>query len=199
MPFFSIIVPEHNSVEFMRKGLDSIKNQSFKDYELIIVCDSCTDNTVEIAYEYTDKVIETDGKSAGVARNAGLDAAEGEWILFMDDDDWWLHEYAFEQLANYIKENNVKEDIVAFSFIFKGEGYAKCDRWDAIWNKTYRRTFLDKGDYRFPPKDHADDHDFSAAVLPNATIKFWNMPLYYYNFMREGSLTWREKQGEFDK
>ena len=38
-----------------------------------------------------------------------------------------------------------------------------------------------------------------AATLPNATINYWDMPLYYYNFMREGSLTWREKQGEFDK
>lgn len=46
MPFFSVIVPEHNSEKFMRKGLDSIKQQTFKDYELIIVCDACTDNTV---------------------------------------------------------------------------------------------------------------------------------------------------------
>ena len=48
MPFFSVIVPAYNSAEYIRKGLDSIKEQAFTDYELIIVCDSCTDNTEEI-------------------------------------------------------------------------------------------------------------------------------------------------------
>ena len=86
MPFFSVIVPEHNSEKFMRKGLDSIKEQTFTDYELIIVCDACTDNTVNIAKEYTDKVFEIDKKRCGAARNLGLDNAKGQWILFMDDD-----------------------------------------------------------------------------------------------------------------
>ena len=53
---FSIIIPAHNAAEYIRKGLDSIKSQSYKDYELIVVCDACTDNTEAIAREYTDKV-----------------------------------------------------------------------------------------------------------------------------------------------
>ena len=51
-PFFSVIVPEHNSAEWMRKGLNSIRWQSFTDYQLIIVCDRCTDDTAKIAEEY---------------------------------------------------------------------------------------------------------------------------------------------------
>ena len=52
-PFFSVIVPEHNSAEYMRKGLESIRSQAFADYELIIICDKCnTKAEMEIAYEY---------------------------------------------------------------------------------------------------------------------------------------------------
>ena len=50
-PFFSVIVPMHNSAAFMRRGLDSIREQTFTDYELIIVCDACEDNTADIARE----------------------------------------------------------------------------------------------------------------------------------------------------
>lgn len=195
MPFFSVIVPEHNSANFMRKGLDSIKEQTFKDYELIIVCDACNDNTVEIAQEYTDKVFEINERTAGAARNLGLDNATGEWILFMDDDDWWLHDYAFEMIANKLKTTNT--DILAFSFIFKGEGYSKCGQWIAIWNKAWRRSFIEEYHFRFPLWDHADDAGFAEEAHPKATWTYWDMPLYYYNFMHEGSLSWREKQGEF--
>ena len=84
-PFFSVIVPEHNSAEYMRKGLESIRSQAFADYELIIICDKCnTKAEMEIAYEYADVLIETNYGKAGLARNAGLNVARGEWILFMD-------------------------------------------------------------------------------------------------------------------
>ena len=137
MPFFSVIVPEHNSEKFMRKGLDSIKEQTFTDYELIIVCDACTDNTVNIAKEYTDKVFEIDKKRCGAARNLGLDNAKGQWILFMDDDDWFLHNYVFEMLYNKIK--TIDTEVLAFSFIMNHRGYTKCGmKWPAIWNKAWK-------------------------------------------------------------
>lgn len=195
MPFFSIIVPEHNSEKFMRKGLDSIKEQTFTDYELIIVCDACEDNTVQIAQEYTDKVYEINEHCCGAGRNLGLEKATGEWVLFMDDDDWWLHDYAFEMLAKKLKQT--KENILCFSFIFKGRGYAKCGLWDAIWNKVYRRSFVESKPFRFPLVPIADDSGFSADILPKASKTYWDMPLYYYNYMREGSLSWRQDQGEF--
>lgn len=96
---FSIIIPAYNSAGYIRKALDSIQIQSFTDYELIVVCDSCTDDTRAIAEEYGAKVEEVDCHCDGGTRNRGLDIAQGEWILFMDDDDWWLHEYVLEQLA----------------------------------------------------------------------------------------------------
>ena len=97
-PFFSVIIPAHNSEEYIGKGIQSIKDQRFTDYELIIVCDACTDRTEEIARGVADKVIVTDYGLDGMARNAGIEAAEGKYILFMDDDDWFLHEFVFEQI-----------------------------------------------------------------------------------------------------
>ena len=92
MSKYSIIVPCHNAVRYMRKCLDSIRCQSVDDYELIVVCDSCTDDTWKIAAEYANIVIQTDHKNDGLARQAGLDHASGEWVLFLDDDDYWLHD-----------------------------------------------------------------------------------------------------------
>jgi len=196
-PFFSVIVPQHNSAAYMRKGLDSIKEQTFKDYELIIVCDACENGEADIAREYTDKVYSINARSAGVARNVGLGVAKGKWILWMDDDDWFLHDYAFEMLAERLK--NTSADVLCFSFIYKGQGYAKCALWIAVWNKAWRRSFVESKPYRFPPKTFADDVDFAEETHPKAKVEYWDMPLYYYNFMREGSIAWRTAQGEFDE
>ena len=200
IPFFSVIVPEHNSAAFMRKGLDSIREQSFPNYELIIVCDRCEDDTEMIARKYTDRVIEIDAGRCGMARNAGLDAATGEWILFMDDDDYWLHEYAFEMLANNVGKH--EEDILAFSFIFRGKGYARNMPgylWPAIWNKAWRREFIERVGARFPDWKHSDDAGFAQQTHGKAKIAYWDMPFYYYNYLRPGSLTWKIENGILHK
>ena len=193
-PLFSVIVPLHNASGYMRIGLDSIREQVFTDYELILVCDSCNDNTAEIAREYSDIVIETDYANDGMARDAGLDAATGEWILFMDDDDHWLHEYVFDILSRVVGKNN--EDILMFSFIWKHVGYAKNEPgnyWIAVWNKCWRRSFI--GNTRFPNIKYFSDKYFNREMMSkNPRVSIWDMPLYYYNFMREGSLSYEQDQ-----
>ena len=114
---FSVIIPAHNEESVISKALESIKQQSFTDYEVIVICDACSDKTAEIARSYGAKVIDVDAHSSGAARNAGLDVAQGEWILFCDADDWYLHEYAFEMLAERVGSAN--EDVLIFSLIWK--------------------------------------------------------------------------------
>lgn len=195
-PFFSVIVPEHNSAAFMRKGLESIKAQTFTDYELLIICDACEDNTAEIAREYSDKVYEIDAKKPACARNMGLDLAEGEWILFMDDDDWWMSENAFRIIADNVGKNG--EDVLAFAFMWEGRGITiptPQKPWTAVWHKAWKREFIGRINARFPEWEHSDDDGFTKETLPNAKIAFMDTPLYYYNFMREGSLTWKMQNG----
>ena len=195
--FFSVIVPAHNSEKFIRIGLESIKGQAFDDYELIVVCDACTDSTAEVAAEYADMIIMTNFGRAGMARNAGLDHATGEWILFMDDDDSYMPD-AFETIAEELK--SIKDiDILAYGFDWKGRGQALQSRsriYPAVWNKAWRREFI--GEERFPDWVHTDDLGFARRMHPRARFGFLYAPLYYYNFMRPGSVSTRIRDGEYD-
>ena len=197
-PFFSVIVPAYNSAEYIMKGLSSVRVQSFRDYELIVVCDACRDDTAKIAKMYTDKVIITEHGLDGLARNAGIDAAEGKWILFMDDDDWFLHEFVFQQIAEMVTARDM--DVLAFSFIWKGRGYTRQDpgrHFIAVWNKCWRREFI--GDTRFSDVPYWSDKDFNRGMyIKNPRVFYWDMPMYYYNYLREGSISWRKVQGEID-
>ena len=200
-PFFSVIVPLHNSETFMRKGLDSIVNQSFKDYELLMICDSCTDNTKHVAIEYMkgsrDNVLSVNFGRAGLSRNAGLDIARGEWVLFMDDDDWYLPG-AFEAIADELSRQK-DIDILAYGFHWRHIGDTYQGPWTiktAVWNKAWRRDFI--GEERFPDWIHTDDLGFARKMHPKARFGHLDMILYYYNFMREGSVSTRIRDGEFD-
>ena len=205
-PFFSVIVPMHNSEEYMRPGLDSIAAQSFRDYELIVVCDKCSDNTAEIAKSYDVKVPEitvdeVDFGKCGLTRNHGLDIARGEWILFMDDDDWFLHPYVFEMLHDQLIR--VDCDIMACGFIWKRGDRNELTPWHmpqgtvwvAPWSKVWKRSFI--GEHRFPAWKHSDDLGFAEEMYP-LVDKFGYFPhaIYYYNWMREGSIQDKLAKGE---
>ena len=187
-PFFSVIIPAYNSSDHIMKGLDSIVSQTFTDYELIVVCDSCTDNTADIARYYGANVITTNYHQDGLTRNAGLNVAKGTWILFMDDDDWFLHEYCFEQLAGIVGKND--EDVLCFSHITRNFGYCRQlpdnGLSPCIWSKCWKREFI--SDIRFSFRKYWSDCDFHHKALrkPHKYV-YWDMPLYYYNRNREGS------------
>lgn len=194
VPKFSVIVPAYNSATYISKGLKSIADQTFKDYELIVVCDSCTDNTKEIAESFGAITYEVNFHQDGQTRNVGLDHAKGEWILFMDDDDWFLHEFAFQMLAEVVGQHG--EDILMFSSIWARAGYTR-NRKDriliSIWNKAWRRKFV--GDCRFSNVKYTSDVDFNDQVFAkNPRLAIWDMPFYYHDHMREGSQTEEQKR-----
>ena len=194
-PFFSVIVPAHNAQRYIRKGLHSIRMQTFKDYELIVIADACEDDTALIAVNYADYVIPRRFGLDGMARNEGLNAAAGKYVLFMDDDDWFLHEYAFFMLAECLERNPVDE--LRFGFIWKGRGYFSQvkQRNIAVWSKAWRREWI--GDTRFPATPYWSDVEFDKAMHEKAGA--WSVldqPLYYYNYLRPGSISWRKEKGE---
>lgn len=189
---FSIIIPAHNEEAVIHKALQSVQQQSFTDYEIIVVCDACTDGTKQIAEAYGAKVIEIEGHSSARARNAGLDAAQGEWVLFCDADDWYLHEFVLQQLVQKLDENQ-NIDLLLFTLIWKGMGYCpvrspKGTIYPHVANKCWRREFI--GSTRFPDKEHSvgEDGNFLDSLLKkNPRMVEWDMPLYYYNYLRPGS------------
>lgn len=191
-PRFSIIIPAYNAAGHIQKALESIEGQIFDDYELIVVCDSCADWTEQIAQSYGAITVKVDFHCDGPTRSKGLDIARGEYVLFMDDDDWWLHEYVLTQLDEKLKLEH-EPDVLCFSFIFKGWKYATPKgwggkRWIATWNKCWKRKAI--GDTRFPNVKMASDSYFNKAMMEKPLrIVDWDMPMYYYNFMRQGSQT----------
>lgn len=98
-PFISIIIPIYKiPEEFLRKCIDSVINQSFKDIEIILVDDESPDKCGEICDEYANidsriKVIHQKNQGVSVARNTGIELASGEWISFVDADDWIEEDY----------------------------------------------------------------------------------------------------------
>lgn len=189
---FSVIIPAHNSEKFINKALDSIKNQSFRDFELIVVCDRCTDNTKAIAESYGAKTIDVDYGRDGLSRNAGLDIAQGEYIIWSDDDDHFLHEFVFEQIDKKLRQEN-NPDLLCFSFIWKGVMYANPiaksgDLYPSVWNKAWKRSWI--GDTRFTDVYSISDYYFHNTMIAKPhTQVIYDMPMYYYNYLREGSIS----------
>jgi glycosyltransferase involved in cell wall biosynthesis len=100
MPKVSVIIPTYNRAAFVGKAVESVLNQTFKDYEVIVVDDGSTDDTCSVLAQYRNRIRYLHQKNAGVsaARNTGVKLAASEWIAFLDSDDEWSDRYLAEQL-----------------------------------------------------------------------------------------------------
>lgn len=110
MPKFSVIVPLYNKAPYVKKALDSVISQTFSDWECIIVDDGSTDNSAAICEEfivhhtqYTIHLLRQPNSGVGVARNNGVAASNGEYLCFLDADDWWEPTY-LEEMNKLIAE-----------------------------------------------------------------------------------------------
>jgi glycosyltransferase involved in cell wall biosynthesis len=84
--FISVIIPAHNEEDYIGRTLTSIVNSAYKNYELIVVCDACSDKTEEISKKYTDKIYSVNFKNVSKARNHGASHARGDILIFTDAD-----------------------------------------------------------------------------------------------------------------
>lgn len=191
---FSVIIPAYNAVEHIRKGIESITSQTFKDFELIVVCDRCTDGTHELVNLLAPNAIikEVDFGRDGLTRNAGLDIAQGEYILFLDDDDCYLHEFVFEEIDRKLRQENDPE-LLCCSFIWKGIGYTRPiakngELLPNVWSKAWRRDFINTT--RFTDVYSISDYYFCKEMekKPHRTVIF-DFPIVYYNYLRPGSIS----------
>ena len=96
----SIVIPTYNRSEFLKESIASVLDQTCRDFELIIVDDGSTDNTLEILSAYKNSIVTIAGKHEGpsAARNRGIRAASGEFIAFLDSDDLWMPDKLLKQM-----------------------------------------------------------------------------------------------------
>jgi len=189
-PKISIIVPVYKVEKYIHKCVDSILNQTFKEFELILVDDGSPDNCGNICDEYVNKdervkVIHKENGGLSSARNAGIDIAKGEYIGFVDSDDY-IEPDMYEILYKVSKEN--KCDIVSCSSIIHypnrkvingGHGIIIHNKEDAmktmlegklydevVWVKLFKKSVI--GDIRFPIGRIYEDTAFTYKVIDRA-------------------------------
>jgi len=126
--FVSIIMPSYNCEEFVKFTVESVIIQTYKDWELIIVDDCSSDNTLEILTSYDDARIIVISSlvniGAGGARNLGLDKAQGQFIAFLDADDLWDSSKLYKQLK-HMKQNAYPISHTSYDFVT--EDGASCE------------------------------------------------------------------------
>lgn len=200
----SVIIPVYGVEKYIGKCLDSLVNQTLKDIEIIVVNDGTKDNSQKIIDKYAKKyknikaLIKENG-GQGSARNYGLEHATGEYIGYVDGDDYVEYDM-YEKLYNKAKENDL--DVVICGNYNVSEDYKnkttdlEFTKFDdnfinallgkkAVWNKIYKRNIIGKTTFR--SKVWYEDFDFSINVICKANrIGYVNEPLYDY-LIREGS------------
>lgn len=213
LPLISIIVPIYNVEDYLVECLNSIRRQTYKNIEVILVDDHSTDKSYDICYSYTKedqrfKLIKTEMNcGAGDSRQLGIIFSKGEYIGFADGDDI-LSEDLISSLYHTLKETN--SDIVCSQYYFyykdgrktapwpitkekkiidKTEGIRRMAYYDEIgtelWNKLFKREIIEQSTMR---SCHYEDAFILLDYFMNANkICIYPMPLYYYR-QREGSL-----------
>lgn len=189
----SIIVPVYNVLPYIRQCLDSLVGQTLEDYEIILIDDGSTDGTAQVLAEYAarypEKIIlkRVENGGQGRARNIAIDMARGDFLGFIDSDDW-IDPSMYEKLWKRAAETGA--DVVVCDWLIKhSDGHDQVfparvqDHWLAAagsaCNKIFRRSLV--GDTRFPAGLWYEDLYFSAMMLLKARgVEYLEEPLYMY-------------------
>lgn len=177
----SIIIPAYNSEQTLKRCLDSILNQTYKNIEIIVINDGSKDKTLKILKQYEKKhsnVIIIDKKNEGQAsaRNDGFKKSTGEYVMFIDADDFIEKNY-LEIMLQAITESDSDVCISGFKkfnkdYKFLEEVLCKNQFWPSIgvcvpWAKIFRSSFLKNNKLFFPNIRYAEDNIFAMLVLSN--------------------------------
>ncbi len=111
-PLISVIIPTYNRYDFLLKAIESVKNQRYKNIEIIIIDDGSIDNTCRLSTDKSLVYYRQENKGPAAARNKGVQIAKGEWIAFLDSDDLW-HEKKLQEQVNFIK--NIPECKIVYT------------------------------------------------------------------------------------
>ena len=197
----SIIVPVYKVEEYLGECVDSLLSQTIDDYEIILVDDGSPDNSGKIADEYAAvnpdmiRVLHIDNGGQGRARNFALDIAKGDFVGFVDSDDWVTHDM-YEKM--YTRAAETGADVVVCDFMERfADGRESMlpaslqDNWlgsaGSSCNKIFRRSLV--GALRFPVGLWYEDFYFSAVMLLRSKhTEFIAEPLYIYRRGQESTM-----------
>lgn len=197
----SLIIPNYNSEKWIIRLLDSITNQSFCDFEIVIVDDISTDNSVELIKNYNDSrirlFINNRKRFNGGTRNVGIEKAKGEYILFADCDDYFYSTKAFETIADIIFKK--KPDLIRLPYHYlvkNGEGDMMLKEntpqelmksvFVAPWTKCIKRELV----VDFPENTLIEDVSQHIEQIDKIeTIEVCPIPIIVWNCKNENSIS----------
>lgn len=220
----SVIIPIYNVERYIEQCLVSILEQSYRNLEIILVNDGTKDNSMKVIEKYLSdfriKIVNKENGGLSSARNAGLDIATGEYISFVDSDDW-IEKDLYKTLYNNIEN----EDIILFEYLsvsdiqklekleLRKRKYLKKQKeiigkeeeiffkkvsW-SCWTKLYRREFIEKNRFRFIEGIIYEDINWEIETIYFAKeIKYIPFLGYYYRTSRKDSIM-NSQKGELHR
>lgn len=209
----SIIIPVYNVALYLNECLDSILNQGDSSIEIFLINDGSTDNSESICNEYVSKydfitLINQPNSGQSAARNAGLKRATGDYIWFIDSDDW-ITQDSLKVLRNHLTQSDV--DMFAFCFKNSIDGVASDSEWNhyetiatcspieflattkyfftSPWLRVFKSTFLKQNNITFVETIFHEDDFFNYQSL-NVAQKIQKIPdvLYYYRILPNSNM-----------
>lgn len=218
---YSIITPMYNSFDLMDRFFNSLERQTFKNFEIIVIDDSSSDDSYKKLCDYshnTPLVLSTyktdSNRGPGHARNMGMEKAIGEWITFIDNDDW-IEENMLEIVDQVIQTYDVnsivydffittdKNKVISKSMYKGNEGIISLSECimnvrNHTFGKFYKRDICIKNSIFFPQLKRCEDVAFVCRALDACgSVYYINKPLYYY-YQRSSSLSNNKKLDEAD-
>lgn len=198
MPRISVIVPFYNVEGYIEKCLETLVNQTFQDIEIILVNDGSKDRSEEIAKKfanrYESKIVYLEKENGGLssARNFGLAHARGEYVAFVDSDDY-IEKNMYEKMYNLIIKE--RSDMVECDFYWEYPNKKKIDTGKlynnknqmlenvrvVAWNKLIKKEIIDKHGIEFPNGYQYEDVEFTYKLIPYIQkVSFLKEPMVHY-------------------
>lgn len=193
---FSIIIPVYNVEQFLSESINSVLDQNYNNYEMILVNDGSSDNSGDICDKYmaTDgriKVIHQMNKGLSVARNTGIKNATGQYIIFLDSDDYWKSQDILAEINDRLTATD--SDVLSFDYIKFTEGHFEKSYFETVnctplenedftlkyqidrgvwiacaWNKVIKKSLFDKFDLYFREGITSEDIDWCLRLALSA-------------------------------
>lgn len=212
---FSVIIPVYNAYAYLPKCVHSVLKQDYKNFEVLLVDDGSTDNSPLLCDEFAQKdgrvkVIHKKNGGTSDARNSGLRASTGDYVMFMDNDDFWDDEKALYEIAQQLEETNADVLIFPTKLFHEDTGTIEapkalpnrseiCNTSNtetaeqlavlihnrllirAVWSKVIRRTLIIENDLFFEKGLRNEDTDWTARLLLCAkNYDVYLNPFYVY-------------------
>ena len=190
----SLVIPVHNLEKHIEPLLVSLKFQNYdhEEIEPIFICDACEDRTHEIIEDYLAgsfpalRILDRNYRSSGLGRNDGLELASGKYIWLLDGDDWLIDNHAISKVLAYF-EARPDAEVLRVNWLSNNFGVPNYPFTVWQWIQTAERAKAVK----FTSRKYDDDVEWVKAWM----LKFDFLgcdtlasPLYFYNYMREGSV-----------